>query len=338
MNNQTLELIVTNPESPEKMKLIRQPYAATIARHRLDIHQMRILTRIMERLQPQMKYKTEIEEIEVEKENRVFKFEVKELLPVGNSNHSLLRKSLKELTKKDISFTKKCGNKKGGVEINTHLVQRTEFKKWANSVEIEIDRDVLPLLIALSTNYTKYSAKISFQSSSSSIMRVYQYISQYRDLHHLKVKGQKLKEILGITEKYNCIHNLKKRIILPAQKELKIKGDVWFEIQKNIMEGRRVVGWEFSIHTKSEKKLGPRLPLAYKKGKKKEEVNNKIEITLIQELKLSEKQAKNLLKNAPKKELLKAMYDIRLLYKNGKIKNIGGYCCKVLGEKFNIKL
>ena len=96
--NQTLELVV---EDNEMTKLIKQAYATTMAKHRLDVHQMRIMLRILEALQPQMKFSANVADIDIEKENRIFVFKAKDLLPAGSKHHDQLRKALKGLTNKE---------------------------------------------------------------------------------------------------------------------------------------------------------------------------------------------------------------------------------------------
>ena len=66
----TLEFIVTKNDN--MISLIRQPYAATIGSYRLNVQQMDILTKITETLQSQMKHVSNVDDTNIEKENRIF--------------------------------------------------------------------------------------------------------------------------------------------------------------------------------------------------------------------------------------------------------------------------
>jgi len=167
-------------------------------------------------------------------------------------------------------------------------------------------------------------------------MKLYQYISHFRDFARNKKTIQcnleTLKQWLQIEDKYPKPSELKKRILEPAMKELKEKADVWFDIAERVMDGRKMVGWKFNIYT-------PKKVVAYAK---KEVVQDDKLIVIENKLQevygLSLGQARKVVKEAPKMELMRALYELSILKINGKIKNIGAYSVKFLSAKFDIKI
>jgi len=315
-------------------RLIRQSWATTIARHRLSTAEHRIMTRILERLQPEMSIKLNIDEIKSE-ENRVLKFLAKSLMPEGSTHHAELRRALQGLTKKDISFKKKLI--KGSVYIYTHLIQEVRYETYSEFVEIEISKSIMPCFLALAHGYTKYNSEISFNASSSNIMKIYQYISHFREKKQIQINIDKFKDMLGLGGKYPEPRHFKQWVLTPAIKELKKVADVWFSIADVVKEGRKVVGWKLNIH---KKRVAKKLPIAIPTEK-----DTQLKLKLIDDFHLGVNQAQKVVDWSKESDNLKLLqrelYDLHILKINGKIGrlgSLGAYVVKTLNEKFGLKL
>jgi len=79
-------------------------------------------------------------------------------------------------------------------------------------------------------------------------------ISHWRDKKQGFVRNfeiDTLRKTLEINEnKYVRPSGFLKRVLLPAQKELEEKADVWFKVKEPVKEGKRVKGWKIQIFKK----------------------------------------------------------------------------------------
>jgi plasmid replication initiation protein len=182
-------------------------------------------------------------------ENKIIQLATKTLLPDRSDNHSCLKRALKSLTEKSIFLQGK--DEKGAYEINTHLVQKTRYYLNNEMVEIELDRDLLPSFLALAKNYSKYLLEVAFNASSSNVMKLYQYISHWKDKPKKEIMIDELKDWLQLGDKYPHPKNFRVCVLEPASKELKEKADVFFTIHSPIKLGRRITGWNINIYRKT---------------------------------------------------------------------------------------
>jgi plasmid replication initiation protein len=122
-------------------------------------------------------------------------------------------------------------------------------------VEIQLDRDLAPEMLALANSYSQYLLDVAFNSSSIYVAKLYLFVRHWRDKTKKSVMISELKEWLGLEDKYEKSKDFRKRILDPAIKELKNRADVWFEIDKPIKLGKPIVGYIFRIYTKSNTSL-----------------------------------------------------------------------------------
>lgn len=236
----------------KKEVTIRQPYAITLAKHRLNTHEMRVMFRIIEALQPDIQYNKDVRQVrETLFGNKIISIKTNLLLPEGSQNYSCVKRAINSLRKKDITIQKK--GEKGISEVYTGMIVRGEYFLNNELVEIEVDRDLLPSFLALAKNYSKYLLNVAFNSSSPNVMKLYQYVSHHYWRNELKIEidMEDLRGWLGIENKYPKSKDMRANILEPAMKELKEKADVYFEIKKPIKLGRKITGWEIRIFKKS---------------------------------------------------------------------------------------
>ena len=72
---------------------------------------------------------------------------------------------------------------------------------------------------------------------SSYAIRIYELLKQYEKLQERTFLLDELRKMLGAEDIYPAYGNFKQRVLLPAQKELKKKTDISFEIEE-IKKGR----------------------------------------------------------------------------------------------------
>ena len=319
--------------------LIKQPYHLTVSRNSFNIHEQRILIRILECLQQEMVYKQSPVAIGTNvASERVLRLKTKDFMRKGSKNYVAIRQALNAMLKKEVRI-QGIDKKDGRYELVSNLI--SEYKYFYNNefVEITIPKSVFPYLISLSS-YTKYSFTIAFDASSPYTCRIYQYFSHWRDKKsgfEMTVHIDQLRAMLDLGKKYERANGIRRFILTPAIKELKEKEDVWFSIKEPIKEGRKIVGWVFKIHHRdAHKKPEKALPPPPKNPKNKEK--GKIIEDLTNTFKLTHWQAVKVYNHVPHEALHKALYPIRWQIANKEInKNIGGYTWSTLCRSFGLK-
>lgn len=170
----------------------------------------------------------------------ILQLPTKELLPEDSKNHGTLRRALKSLEQKTIIVYGK--DSKGEYETNARLIMKSKYYLNNQMVEIQLDRDLLPDMLALAKNYSQYLAEVAFNSSSTYVARLYTFFS-----HKKTVMLDTLRDWLDLDNKYENSKDFRKRILEPASAELKKRADICFEIDSPIKIGRTITGYVFKI-------------------------------------------------------------------------------------------
>ena len=180
--------------------------------------------------------------------DKIIRIPTQSLLPKGSRNYGAVRRALRSLEEKSMLIRGK--DKHGNYEATARLIMKSKYYLNNEMVEIQIDRDILPDYLALAS-YSKYIAEVSFDSSSRYIMRMYQFISHWKDKTKKVVTIEELRDVLELGDKYRKPKDLRKHILEPCIADLKKRADVWFEIDAPIKTGRSITAYVFKIYTRN---------------------------------------------------------------------------------------
>lgn len=136
--------------------------------------------------------------------------------------------------------------------LATGLFSSAKYKEGEGYLEIRIDPDLKPYLLAINgkeTPFTKYLIKNILKLNSSHAIRIYELLKQCEGMKKRKFEIDKLKELLGIANEYDRFYDFEKRVLSVAKKEINDKTDI-FITYKKIKTGRRISHIEFEIETK----------------------------------------------------------------------------------------
>jgi len=207
-----------------------------------------------------------------------------EVLEIERKNWKWLGRQLKELQTRLIAIQ----DDDDGMEY-VALISYFKINTKSDSVEYRFDKAMKPFLLQLKTNFTKLSLEKILDFDSSYTIRLYEIIEQraallkkYKNekLINFEIELKELKEMLvgeynpkedkiEIKKSYRLYSNFKQKVLEVAQKELKEKGDYYFEYEA-IKESRKITSIKFTIITNKEK-----IKIDFKEKKKKNLLNGK---------------------------------------------------------------
>jgi len=237
-------------------KLIRAKYS-------LNLHQTRFIAHMASRIE--------------RKDMDFFTYTIRlnillDILNIERRHWKRLEKTLTQLIAKIIVI------EKSDLEITkTALLSYFRIDKKSEIVEYRFDKSMKPYLLDLGNKFRKGSyTKLSFEKivgfNSQYSAKLYEVLEMkakqseaYKNSAMLifEYDLEELKELLlgqynldtgeiNIPKSYNVFGNFKKRVLDPAHKELKEKGEYFFEY-KTLKVKNRVHSIEFTIHKNSEK-------------------------------------------------------------------------------------
>jgi plasmid replication initiation protein len=124
-----------------------------------------------------------------------------------------------------------------------------KFDTKTGLLHLEMSHKLIPFILKAVNNYTLYSfiTALSFKKVYS--QRFYEFCHRFRETGYWRVTPEELKDMLKIENKYKNWNDIKRKVIEPAQQELREKGDIFFTYRE-MKHGRRVVVLEFYVHTK----------------------------------------------------------------------------------------
>ena len=122
---------------------------------------------------------------------------------------------------------------------------RTYFKKEGR-FRIAMTDEVMPYLTQLKGQFTQYQLKnIAYFNSVHSI-RIYELITQYRNVGNREITVEDLKKWLQVEDNYSRWNNFKARVLDPAIAEINEKSDLIVGVEQ-IKRGRTIYALNFII-------------------------------------------------------------------------------------------
>jgi plasmid replication initiation protein len=161
----------------------------------------------------------------------------------GTPKYTELRKITKELMQK--VFEARIENK----VIQVAWLSYVAYNEKEGTIDMRFDPFLKPYLLQLKKEFTSYKLENVVKLKSSYAIRLYELLKQYEKLQQRTFKVGDLRQLLGAEDIYPAYGNFKQRVLIPAQKELKKKTDIAFEIEE-IKSGRKIDKILFIINAK----------------------------------------------------------------------------------------
>lgn len=230
---------------PDGLTYLKQPNTVTMMSADYNAMHYRILITVIEYLQKVIEEsinKTPTEQLSLFKET-VDDARIKFTIPfsafgVAPQNYKHLRKYLKLLASIPVEFntlSPLTGNPCWAVSgLFTAYIEK---KKNINYVEIEIHKDIAKTLVCVDGGYTKYIKEIAFNSQSRYTIKMYMFISSWKDKGGRRIYLEDFRKLFYLQDKYPTYKELYKRVIRQAYEELFEKANCWFEVSEEYKPG-----------------------------------------------------------------------------------------------------
>ena len=141
---------------------------------------------------------------------------------------------------------------KNGKQTLVQWIEKPYIDEGSGEIQIKLDNDMRPYLLHLQSNFTKYELIWTLHFKSKFTIRLYELIKSihYYELETYKTRYtvDELRELLG-AEDYTAYRDFKRRVLVPAVKEINLYSDKTVEFEE-IKKGRKVVKIELSISSK----------------------------------------------------------------------------------------
>lgn len=149
----------------------------------------------------------------------------------------------------------------GGKITVAYFLSSYTLDPKGGKITFDIAPKLVPYLTKLKANFTTYQLKYIPTLTSSYSIRMYELFYQYRRIGNRKFTLKDFKKKIGAPEKYKY-NDLKKRILIPAQIQLKENTNLAF-LYNEVKTGRSITDLEFIIFNNTPEKKSNQIELDF---------------------------------------------------------------------------
>ena len=225
----------------DKNYIVTKSNSIITAKYDLTLQEQKLILTLASTVQPN------------DEDFKEYEFKIKDfmnLLEVKNKNtYSEIRQITRNLMKKVFEI------KEGNDIVQLSWFSSVRYKVGEGTVVLKFDNCLKPYLLQLKELYTSYKLENILTLKSKYSLRLFEILKSNQFKRNCELDLEELKVMLGATEKsYSIYQNVKNRIIIRAQNELKEKTDISFDFEE-IKTGRKVTSIRFFIRDNSKQKL-----------------------------------------------------------------------------------
>lgn len=221
-------------------KDVIQSYLLTSARYDFDVYEKRILFRLVELCQPQLKGQKLNDKFSINSDlwgNRDIKMPISCFLKdEEDKNHTRVKEALRRLNDKRFEY------EDDKIWKPIRLIELPKINKYDEFVEFKIHNEIFETILNFSKGFRKFELKTIMQFESVYSMRFYELFSEKKEPITYKIED--LKTMFRLEGKYKQVNDFLKRVIEPAQKELNERAPYSFEFATK-KTGRKITHIKF---------------------------------------------------------------------------------------------
>jgi plasmid replication initiation protein len=138
--------------------------------------------------------------------------------------------------------------------IDTRWISDKSYISGAGKIKLTFTPRVIPFITRLGEDgeFTSYKIEKIGKMTSVHAIRIYELLVQYLSIGNREIEIDWLKKSLKLEEQYNCIKNLKVRVINVAMEQINKHSDITVSYDQK-KSGRTITHFIFSIKAKPKK-------------------------------------------------------------------------------------
>ena len=213
-----------------------------------------------------------------------------------------------------------------------------KYKQGEGVIIIRFDKSLKPYLLQLKSHFTRYALDTVVRFKSQYSIRLYELLKEFEYLGHggsffRIIEIDDLKGFLGVKEnEYGKMHDMKKRLIEPAIKEISSYSDIAVTQVEYIKEGRTVGSVKFTAEPKAGKALvADEQAMAAEHGAKEPPEH----VAALLAFGIAEPMARKWAKQYGQRKIMEACGYVRAKCEAGGIKDIPAYLAKTLEHDYH---
>lgn len=184
------------------------------ARHNLDLQGQKILLYLISRVKPN------------DTDFIMQEFSIMDFCRVcgidgdNGKNYRDIKKALKKIRDRSIWVTDENGN-----EFTFAWINDVEIVRRSGTIKVELSKRLKPYLIELQENFTRYELLYTLAMRSQYSIRLYELLKSYQYKKTVTFDFAEFKRLL-YAEKYVFVGDIRKRVLVPAVREINELTDI----------------------------------------------------------------------------------------------------------------
>ncbi|MGO1820106.1 MAG: replication initiation protein [Senegalia sp. (in: firmicutes)] len=144
-------------------------------------------------------------------------------------------------------------NKQGKKEsFKMRLIYRPLIIEDSNYLEVLLDKELIPYVIDLKEQFTRYQIENILRLRSNYSIRIYELLKQYEKIGEREIEVKCLRTYLGILEdEYSRFYDFERWVLKVSKEEINEHTDLDIDYKK-IKTGRRITSILFKIEAKDQ--------------------------------------------------------------------------------------
>jgi plasmid replication initiation protein len=183
--------------------------------------------------------------------------------------------------------------------------------------------------LQLKEKFTAINVIDLMQFKSVHAIRIYELLKQYQDIGERVLSLEEIKDCCGVTDKLKQYGELKKRLLLIAQREINEKSDIHIKFEC-IKPSRKIVGLKFIISKNKAYELRNKPTKETQEAKRKPPI-----IDTLKEFGLSSRVVNQILKENTEQTIQNAISAVDLQLAKGHVRNAKAMLITAIKEQWH---
>lgn len=225
-------------ELPMNPTWLKQPNPITMLAGNFNFFHVKLVIAIVESLQEQINQNIQYPSLfPADNKHVSIKIPLQSIDLGGNKKHyNKFKNAVNDLA--TISINLKSKYPTGEEYTLVGSLFSAEIPKYSRDILIDMRKEVADVFVnTYKVGYTSYLKEITNKFTSKYTLRLYMFISSWKNKGGCEIRYKDFKVWLGLEKKYPKFLDFYKRVIRPAYEDLHENADVWFEMKEYYAEG-----------------------------------------------------------------------------------------------------